>query len=61
MALLRAAGSASALVLVPGLSFLDLAWLRLGVDPLAAGPVEEAPGPSTGRPSRPPCRPARCW
>ena len=25
-------------VLVPGLSFLDLAWLRLGVDPLAAGP-----------------------
>ena len=25
------------LVLVAGLSFLDLAWLRLGVDPLAAG------------------------
>ena len=25
------------LVLVPGLSFVDLAWLRLGVDPLAAG------------------------
>ena len=25
------------LMLVPGLSFLDLAWLRLGVDPLAGG------------------------
>ncbi len=37
VALLRARLGKRA-VLVPGLSFLDLAWLRLGVDPLGAGP-----------------------
>ena len=33
----RAAAGAVRLEIVPGLSFLDLAWDRLGIDPLAAG------------------------
>jgi len=32
------------LVLVPGLSFLDLAWLRLGVDPLAGSGARAVDG-----------------
>jgi tetrapyrrole methylase family protein/MazG family protein len=32
------------LVLVPGLSFVDLAWLRLGVDPLAGGGARAVDG-----------------
>jgi uncharacterized protein YabN with tetrapyrrole methylase and pyrophosphatase domain len=36
VALLRADGRVG-VTLVPGLSFLDLAWVRLGVDPLAEG------------------------
>ncbi len=34
---LRAAAGEVALEVVPGLSFLDLAWARLAIDPLAAG------------------------
>ncbi|MEO5680737.1 MAG: MazG nucleotide pyrophosphohydrolase domain-containing protein, partial [Acidimicrobiales bacterium] len=34
---LRAAAGDLTLDVVPGLSFLDLAWARLGIDPLAAG------------------------
>jgi tetrapyrrole methylase family protein / MazG family protein len=49
--------------IVPGLSFLDLAWERLGIDPLVAGvqlvDAEQFAAQTAGR--RGPCLVAQCW
>jgi len=49
--------------LVPGLSFLDLAWARLGVDPVAAGVrlVDAASFAVDGAGERGPLLVAQCW
>ena len=51
------------LTVVPGLSFLDLAWERLGVDPLAAGVrlIDAEQLVSEGLRERGPYLVAQCW
>jgi tetrapyrrole methylase family protein/MazG family protein len=51
------------LTIVPGLSFLDLAWERLGVDPLGAGVrlMDAAQFPHLAQGQRGPFLVAQCW
>ena len=53
----RAASAGVEVDVIPGLSFADLAWARLGIDSFRGAHVVDAPAAS---PRRPPASPGRC-